>query len=291
MRRAVQQPGGGERRAGRRGDGVERVGRHRGGAEGGEPTAHGSGLEGRGEHVQDGSSFRQTGTQCVDTYVPYVRKYVPYVRTSGCQVRFAVQWLRSDPPAARRCPRTRLAAATPRWASSRRCEQIKRDSEALDRRSIAVGPFARLDAGAVAERDGKTRGVISHLFGNQAAFQAETMERALDAGDWIEQLELPGARRPRRRRRLGRGAVRRRVGARAAARHPAAGRLRGAVGAVAEHRALRPVERAHQRAEHGGARAVGPPARAARSATRSTTSDGGCAMAWRSPTSRARPRA
>ena len=70
-------------------------------------------------------------------------------------------------------------------------QQIKRDSEALDRRSIAVGPFARLDAGAVAERDGKTRGVISHLFGNQAAFQAETMERALDAGDWIEQLELP----------------------------------------------------------------------------------------------------
>jgi hypothetical protein len=58
-------------------------------------------------------------------------------------------------------------------------------------RSIAVGPFARLDAGAVAERDGKTRGVISHLFGNQAAFQAETMERALDAGEWIERLELP----------------------------------------------------------------------------------------------------
>src|SRR3954453_461492 len=70
-------------------------------------------------------------------------------------------------------------------------EQIRRDSEALDRRSIAVGPFARLDAGAVAERDGKTRGVISHLFGSQAAFQVETMARALDAGDWIEQLELP----------------------------------------------------------------------------------------------------
>ena len=65
-------------------------------------------------------------------------------------------------------------------------EQIRRDSEALDRRSIAVGPFARLDAGAVAERDGKTRGVISHLFGSQAAFQVETMARALDAGDWIE---------------------------------------------------------------------------------------------------------
>jgi len=70
-------------------------------------------------------------------------------------------------------------------------QQIKRDSEALDRRSIAVGPFARLDANDVAERDGKTRGVISHLFGSQSAFQVETMARALDAGDWIEQLEFP----------------------------------------------------------------------------------------------------
>ena len=70
-------------------------------------------------------------------------------------------------------------------------QQIKRDSEALDRRSAAVGPFARLDANAVAERDGKTRGVISHLFGSQAAFQAETMARALDAGEWIEELEHP----------------------------------------------------------------------------------------------------
>ena len=70
-------------------------------------------------------------------------------------------------------------------------QQIKRDSEALERRSIAVGPFARLDATDVAERDGKTRGVISHLFGSQAAFQSETMERALDAGEWIEQLEHP----------------------------------------------------------------------------------------------------
>ena len=70
-------------------------------------------------------------------------------------------------------------------------QQIKRDSELLDRRSAAVGPWARLDAGAVAGRDGKTRGVISHLFGSQAAFQAETMERALDAGDWIEQLDHP----------------------------------------------------------------------------------------------------
>jgi hypothetical protein len=70
-------------------------------------------------------------------------------------------------------------------------EQIRRDSELLDRRSVAVGPWARLDAGAVADRDGKTRGVISHLFGNQAAFQAETMASALDAGDWLERLAYP----------------------------------------------------------------------------------------------------
>jgi hypothetical protein len=70
-------------------------------------------------------------------------------------------------------------------------EQIKRDSEQLDDRAIAIGPFARLDAGAVAARDGKTRGVISNLFGNQAAFQAETMALALDAGDWVARIEYP----------------------------------------------------------------------------------------------------
>ena len=70
-------------------------------------------------------------------------------------------------------------------------EQIKRDSELLDRRSVAVGPWARLDAGAVADHDGKTRGVISHLFGSQAAFQAATMDRALDAADFLDHLEYP----------------------------------------------------------------------------------------------------
>ena len=127
-----------------------------------------------------------------------------------------MQWLRSDGRST--LPKDEARRRYVEMGQLAALQQIKRDSEALDRRSIAVGPFARLDAGAVAERDGKTRGVISHLFGNQAAFQAETMERALDAGDWIEQLELPRARRPRRRRRVGRGAVRRRVGARAAAR-------------------------------------------------------------------------
>lgn len=70
-------------------------------------------------------------------------------------------------------------------------EQIREDAETLDRRAIAVGPFARLDANAVAARDGKTRGAITNLFGSQAAFQAETMALTLSAGGWIEQLEYP----------------------------------------------------------------------------------------------------
>ena len=61
----------------------------------------------------------------------------------------------------------------------------------LDDRSIPVGPFARLDANAVAARDGKTRGAITNLFGSQAAFQSETMELALSAGDWVASVELP----------------------------------------------------------------------------------------------------
>ncbi|HEX6206829.1 MAG TPA: hypothetical protein VF058_00570 [Actinomycetota bacterium] len=73
-------------------------------------------------------------------------------------------------------------------------EQIKEDSEALDRRSTAVGPFARLDANAVAAREGKTRGAVNNVFGSQAAFQAETMADTLFAGDWIRQIRYP---RPR----------------------------------------------------------------------------------------------
>ena len=68
---------------------------------------------------------------------------------------------------------------------------------------------------------------------------------------------VPGARRPPRRRRLARRPVRGRVGARAAPGRRAEGGLRVAVGAVAEHRPLRALEQAHQRAEHGGERAVG----------------------------------
>ncbi len=70
-------------------------------------------------------------------------------------------------------------------------EQIRDDAETLDRESIPVGPFARLDANAVAAREGKTRGSITNLFGSQSAFQAETMNLALSARDWIERLEYP----------------------------------------------------------------------------------------------------
>lgn len=70
-------------------------------------------------------------------------------------------------------------------------EQIRKDSKMLDDLAIAVGPFARLDAGAVAARDDKTRGAITNLFGSQANFQVETMALALSAGDWIDQIEYP----------------------------------------------------------------------------------------------------
>lgn len=70
-------------------------------------------------------------------------------------------------------------------------EQIRNDSEVLDDNAIAVGPFARLDAGLVAARDGKTRGAITNLFGSQAAFQVETMALALGAADWIKEIEYP----------------------------------------------------------------------------------------------------
>ena len=66
-------------------------------------------------------------------------------------------------------------------------EQIRTDAAALDDAAIAVGPFARIDAGAVAARDGKTRGSITNLFGSQAAFQVEVMQAALDA----DLLEIP----------------------------------------------------------------------------------------------------
>jgi hypothetical protein len=74
-------------------------------------------------------------------------------------------------------------------------EQIRRDAERPDQALPAVGPFARLDAGAVAAHDGKTRGAITNLFGSQAAFQAETMALALDSGDWIERVEPPAPER------------------------------------------------------------------------------------------------
>jgi hypothetical protein len=70
-------------------------------------------------------------------------------------------------------------------------ERIQADAHLLDTEQASVGPFARLDANAVAAVDGKTRGVISNLFGNQARFQAETMSLALSAGHWIDEIDYP----------------------------------------------------------------------------------------------------
>lgn len=65
-------------------------------------------------------------------------------------------------------------------------ERIRDDARSLDTAAMPIGPFARLDAGAVAARDGKTRGAITNLFGSQAGYQAATMAMALDAGDIAE---------------------------------------------------------------------------------------------------------
>jgi len=70
-------------------------------------------------------------------------------------------------------------------------EQIQKDSKLLAGKAIAVGPFARLDANQVAARDGKTRGALTNVFGSQAAFRAETMALALNASDWVDQVEFP----------------------------------------------------------------------------------------------------
>ena len=70
-------------------------------------------------------------------------------------------------------------------------KQIQADAKLLDEHAIAIGPFARLDAGAVAAEHGKTRGAITNLFGSQAAFQVATMALALSAHDWIERVEYP----------------------------------------------------------------------------------------------------
>ena len=92
---------------------------------------------------------------------------------------------------ARRCRRTRRGGAISRSARWRRSSRSAHDARALDGDALAIGPFARLDAGAVAARDGKTRGAITNLFGSQAAYQAETMRLTLDAGEIAELADWP----------------------------------------------------------------------------------------------------
>jgi hypothetical protein len=97
-------------------------------------------------------------------------------------------------------PKRRKRSALPKDAARLRyleigalaaLEQIRRDAQALDVDAMAIGPFARLDAGAVAAREGKTRGAVTNLFGSQAAYQAATMSMALDAGEIAELADWP----------------------------------------------------------------------------------------------------
>lgn len=71
-------------------------------------------------------------------------------------------------------------------------EQIRHDAGEFERDVLAIGPFARLDAGAVAARDGKTRGAITNLFGSQATYQTRTMGMVLDAAEISELADWPG---------------------------------------------------------------------------------------------------
>jgi hypothetical protein len=76
-------------------------------------------------------------------------------------------------------------------------EQIRAEAHDLDASESAtpLSSFARLDAGDVAQRVGKTRGSITHLFGSQAAFQSATMMIGFD--DFVDiggvaEVDYPG---------------------------------------------------------------------------------------------------
>ena len=237
-------------------------------------------------------SFREADRTPVDTYVRYVRRYVPYVRTvRRCQVGSVSH----GPEATRRA----LHAAQGRGTAPLRGDRARspRSSRSSATRSCSTGArprSARSRASTPAPSPAATArraGVISNLFGSQAAFQAETMERALDAGDWIESLDYPApADHPDA------GAWLDALFAAESARGPLQGRqaeggLRLAVGAVAEHRPLR---------ASGASASAGPAWRrtcsgwsgsSRSSARRSTTSAACCATARPSPTSPARWRA
>ena len=227
-------------------------------------------------------SFERTYRTYVDTY----RTYAP----PPCQVRLRGAMLRRWPNA-RRCPRTRRGAATWRWGELDALEQIKRDSEVLDSRAIAVGPFARLDA----ERRRRARRQDARRDHEPVRQPGRVPGR--DDGAGARASATGSSRSSTRRRPTSRtpapgstpsSPASPRAG-RSTAREPAVD-YADAVGAVAERRALRDVERARQRAEHGRAHAVGRAARP-RSAARWSTSACSCVTARRSTISRVRSRA
>lgn len=75
--------------------------------------------------------------------------------------------------------------------------QLQRDGSTLDSmladdRAMAVGPFSRLQADAVVDGLGKTRGAINNLWGNQEAFRAAIMRGFLnDATLGLDDVQYP----------------------------------------------------------------------------------------------------
>ena len=136
---------------------------------------------------------RMAPTSTTRAYVPYVRTWIRTVRIQASAVKATIRPIARQPPPRARSTLSKEAARARyvEMGELAALEQIREDAKALDERAIAVGPFARLDANAVAASDGKTRGAITNLFGSQATYQAETMALALSAGDWLEELAYP----------------------------------------------------------------------------------------------------
>jgi hypothetical protein len=103
-----------------------------------------------------------------------------------------------------RSPRSRLSREEARrryiqLAEKVLLEQVKLDARRLDReddeRRVAVGPFARLSAEAVASQDeGRSRGAVTNVFKSQRRFQLEAMALALEDPAAIEDVGPPDPR-------------------------------------------------------------------------------------------------
>lgn len=96
-----------------------------------------------------------------------------------------------------RLPRDRAQKEYVRAGELEVFRQLERDARELDRAlpaaaPLALGPFARVQAGAVVDELGKTRGAINHLWRSQEAFRASIMADFLnDESLGMEDLAFP----------------------------------------------------------------------------------------------------